>query len=212
MGIPTSHVGIYNSNTTLDESLDMLPFEIIWRRYNVEGNSWMKRNPDSTYNVGERYDEIIYEACLKWSVKTSDGEEVHDPFLVLDENFQPQLRPDGMPRLMHSNNNTELNYTQVIHPNKGHVMTLNQVQEAIANFSKHADFIRQMTETIQQVTFDTYAEIGRLNADGKIELGVDTNGKLRLGDELELDSLRNISPKSVIIHNDCIQNFETDTL
>lgn len=30
-----------------------------------------------------------------------------------------------------------------------------------------------MAEKVQQVTFDTYAQIGRLNADGKIEVGLD---------------------------------------
>lgn len=118
---------------------------------------------------------------------------MHDPFLVLDENFQPQLRPDGMPRLMHSKNNIELDYIEVLHPNKGSTMSDDQVKEAIADFSKYADTIRQMTEVVQTTTLDTYAEIGRLNADGKIEVGVGKDGKLTLGDELELDSLRNMS-------------------
>lgn len=56
-----------------------------------------------------------------------------------------------------------------------------------------------MAEKVQQVTFDTYAQIGRLNADGKIEVGLDKEGKLTLGDELELDALRNISLKKIKI-------------
>ncbi len=191
--IPTAHIGILNSNTTLDRSLDMLPFEIIWRRYNVEGNSWMKRNPWNKYETGERYDEVIYEACLKWSVKTISGEIVHDPFLMLDENFEPQLRSDGMPRLMHSKNNTELEYTEVIHPNKGGEMSPEAVKAAITLFITHAANIRKMTEVVQETTLETYWEIGRLNADGKIEVWLDQSGKLTLWDELELDSLRNMS-------------------
>lgn len=194
--VPTSHYGILNSNTTLDKSLDMLPFEIIWRRYNVEGNSWMKRNPWNKYATGQRYDEIIYEACLKWSVRTRSGEVVHDPFLVLDENFQPKLRADGMPRLMHSKNNTELEYTEVLHPNKGGNISAEEVKWAIAIFSTHAPDIRKMTKVVQETTLDTYAEIGRLNADGKIEVGLDWEGNLTLWDELELDSLRNMSIKT----------------
>jgi hypothetical protein len=31
-----------------------------------------------------------------------------------------------------------------------------------------------MLETVQETTFDTYAQIGRLNADGKIEVGRNT--------------------------------------
>ncbi len=95
----------------------MLPFEIIWRRYNVEGNSWEKRNPHQV-EIGAKYDAVKYEACLKWSVIGSNGEKIDDPFLLLDENFQPLLRSDGMPRLMHSKGNFELEYTKVIHPNK----------------------------------------------------------------------------------------------
>jgi hypothetical protein len=101
----------------------MLPFEIIWRRYNVEGNSWEKRNPGQIA-IGEKYEAIKYEACLKWSIIDDDATEekerkVNDPFLILDENFQPLLRADGMPRLMHpKKSNHEINYSSVIHPNK----------------------------------------------------------------------------------------------
>jgi phosphoribosylaminoimidazole-succinocarboxamide synthase len=100
---------------------------------------------------------------------------VHDPFLVLDENFQPQLRPDGMPRLMHSKNNTELDYTEVLHPNKDENISADDVKRAIASFSTYAPDIRNMTEVVQETTLETYGEIGRLNADGKIEVGFDKN-------------------------------------
>lgn len=35
-GVKTTHQGFINSNTTKEKPLDMLPFEIIWRRYNVK--------------------------------------------------------------------------------------------------------------------------------------------------------------------------------
>ena len=78
-----------------------------------------------------------------------------------------------MPRLMHSKNNTELKYMEVLHPNKGKNMSPEEVKYAIASFSSHAGDIRRMTEIVQETTLDTYAEIGRLNADGKIEVGLD---------------------------------------
>ena len=67
------------------------------------------------------------------------------------------------------------------------------MKAAIGQFRKFAPEIRTMAEKVQEVTFDTYAQIGRLNADGKIEVGLDSEGKLTLGDELELDALRNVS-------------------
>ena len=96
----------------------MLPFEIIWRRYNVEGNSWEQRNPKQL-PVGQKYEAIKYEACLKWSVKSTAGEEIHDPFMMLDENFDPLLNIHGLPRLIHPKKpDTEIEYTEVFHPNK----------------------------------------------------------------------------------------------
>jgi len=95
----------------------MLPFEIIWRRYNVEGNSWEKRYPGQV-EVGAKYDAIKYEACLKWSVIDNSGQKIDDPFLDLDVNFRPFLREDGMPRLMHPKTGQEIEYTSVVHPNK----------------------------------------------------------------------------------------------
>jgi len=101
----------------------MLPFEVIWRRYNVKGNSWEKRHPGQV-EVGAKYDAIKYEACLKWSVVDDDAKEekdriVNDPFFILDDNFEPLLRSDGMPRLMHPKNpNHEIRYSSVLHPNK----------------------------------------------------------------------------------------------
>ncbi|MEI6711568.1 MAG: hypothetical protein WCK88_05270 [bacterium] len=44
---------------------------------------------------------------------------MNDPFFILDDNFQPLLRPDGMPRLMHPKNpDHEIRYSTVLHPNK----------------------------------------------------------------------------------------------
>ncbi len=199
-GIKTSHRGILNANTTIEMPLDMMPFEIIWRRYNVEWNSWMKRNPGNKYQTWDRYDEIIYEACLKWSVEDLDATDekeklVHDPFLVLDDDFKPLLRPDGMPRLTHSKNGKELNYSVVTHPNKWWAIAHDEVRTAIEWFTNKRTQIREMVEKVQEVTFDTYAQIGRLNADGKIEW----DGTI-LWDELELDSLRNMSLKKIIIN------------
>jgi phosphoribosylaminoimidazole-succinocarboxamide synthase len=68
-------------------------------------------------------------------------------------------------------------------------------------FKQYAGQIREMAETVQETTFDTYAQIGRLNADGKIEVGLNAKKELVLGDELELDSLRNMSLKNTEIEN-----------
>ena len=135
----------------------MLPFEIIWRRYNVDGNSWMKRNPDNTYKTGERYDDV-------------SGQIIHDPFLVLDENFEPILDARGLPRLMDSKTEKELVYDKIIHPNKHSEIDHNTLQETIENFKKYAQPIREMTQTVQETTLETYGEIGLINADGKIEV------------------------------------------
>ena len=35
-GVKTTHQGFINANTTKEKPLDMLPFEIIWRRYKVK--------------------------------------------------------------------------------------------------------------------------------------------------------------------------------
>lgn len=200
-GVKTAHKSIINANTTREEGLDMLPFEIIWRRYNVEGNSWEKRNPGKIA-IGEKYGAIKYEACLKWSVINDSGEKIDDPFLLLDKNFEPLLRPDGMPRLMHPKEpNKEVEYTSVVHPNKWGNIHFDEVHAAVEQFKHFAGEIRQMTETVQETTFDTYAQIGRLNADGKIEVGLNAKKELVLGDELELDSLRNMSLEKIEIEN-----------
>ena len=160
----------------------------------------MKRYPDNKYAEGDRFDKIIYEACLKWSVEDLSATDekdrlVHDPFLVLDDDFKPLLRPDGMPRLTHSKTGKELNYSVVTHPNKWGVIPNNEVRAAIEWFTNKRTQIREMVEKVQQITFDTYAQIGRLNADGKIEW----DGNI-LWDELELDALRNMSLKEIEIN------------
>lgn len=210
--IHTSHVNILNSNTTIDKELDMLPFEIIWRRYNVDGNSWMKRNPNNTYKTGERYDDIIYEACLKWSVQDVNGQIIHDPFLVLDENFEPILDKRGLPRLMDSKTEKELFYDRIIHPNKHSEIDHDTLRETIENFKKYAQPIREMTQTVQETTLETYGEIGLINADGKIEVWVDKDGILTLWDELELDSLRNMSIQNILTQKWELVTFDSKTL
>jgi len=209
--IHTTHQGILNSNTTLETPLDMLPFEIIWRRYNVAWNSWEKRNPNNKYKVGEKYDEIIYEACLKWSVVTEKWETVHDPFLILDADFQPQLNIHGLPRLTHSKTGEELKYNSIVHPNKWWDMSFDAVREATKLFTQRSWEIRDMTERVQEVVFGTYYQTGRLNGDGKIEFGIDSSGRLRIGDELELDTVRNMSIQEIKI-DDKVYRYDHDLL
>ncbi len=210
-GVRTTHQGILNSNTSLETPLNMLPFELIWRRYNVDGNSWAKRNLRNKYKIWERYDDIIYEACLKWSVSTADWEIVHDPFLILDKDFKPLLRADGLPRLTHSKTGQELEYISVLHPNKWWEIPKSDVKTAINIFSTKSEEIREMLKTVQQVTFDTYAEIGRVNADGKIEAWLDALGKLTMWDEIDLDTVRNMSLKKMEINGEVFE-YEEDLL
>lgn len=210
--INTSHKGIINANTTRESPLDMLPFEIIWRRYNVEWNSWAKRNPTSHYGIGEKYDEIIYEACLKWSVITNSGEIVHDPFLVLNQDFEPQLNSKGLPRLTHSKTGEELTYNNVIHPNKWWNMSLDAVREAIELFTEKSGEIHEMFKGVQEITSDTYVQSGRLNADGKWEVWLNRKTrKLTLWDEIELDSVRNMNLEKILINGKAF-HFEKDPL
>lgn len=215
--VRTSHIGIINANTTHEEALDMMPFEIIWRRYNVTWNSWEVRNPGQVPE-NAKFDEIIYEACLKWSVIDKDEPDekkrvVNDPFLVLDDNFVPQLRPDGMPRLMHPKKaHTEIDYETVIHPNKKNEVPLRDIQGAMDEFKMYARETRQMAEKSQAGTFDTYKKIGRVNVDGKLEDGPNKDSRiLTLGDELELDALRNLAPIEVEIDG-IVHRFEAETL
>jgi len=79
-------------------------------------------------------------------------------------------------------------------------MSSDEVRAAMEQFLRYAGEIREMAGVVQKVTFDTYAQIGRLNADGKIEVGL-RNGNLYLGDELELDALRNMALEQVEIEN-----------
>ncbi|MEI6711569.1 MAG: phosphoribosylaminoimidazolesuccinocarboxamide synthase [bacterium] len=79
-------------------------------------------------------------------------------------------------------------------------------------FQHHATGIRQDTEIIQETTSDVYGEIGRENCDGKGEFGERrTNAQLVLGDELELDSLRNVSLKKIRIGSE-IYEYPEDLL
>lgn len=210
--VRTSHIGIINANTTHEEALDMLPFEIIWRRYNVQGNSWEIRNPGQV-PIGAKYDEVKYEACLKWSVRDKAGDVIHDPFLILDDNFEPLLRRNWLPRLMHPKKaNTEIDYETVLHPNKHHDVPLRDVQGAMEEFKHYARETRQMAEKTQEVTHDTYKKIGRINADGKLENGPTMESRLlTLWDELELDALRNVAPKRIEINGEVFE-FDDDTL
>lgn len=131
---------------------------------------------------------------IKWSViDASTGKECTDPFMMLDENFQPILNAQGLPRLIHQKEGHEITYSKFIHPNKKHDIQTEEVLAAMEQYKKYAPEIREMAQKVQEVTFDTYAQIGRLNADGKIEVGLDAQGKLTLGDELELDALRNVA-------------------
>lgn len=210
-GVPTTHRGFINPNTTSEEPLEMLPFEIIWRRYNVDGNSWEKRNPGQV-PVGQRYDQVKYEVGLKWSViNTADGQECTDPFMILDENFEPLLNDAGLPRLTHQKDGQEIKYDRVVHPNKKEDIPLDTLRSTISQYNQFASQIRQMAQTVQEVTFDTYAQIGRLNADGKIEVGLDSKGKLTLGDELELDALRNVSLQEIEVDGQTY-TYETDLI
>lgn len=209
--VKTSHRGVLNTNTTLEESLDMLPFEVIWRKYNVKWNSWEKRNP-GIVDIWARYDEVKYEACLKWSVVCENAEIVHDPFLVLDDSFQPLLNEKGLPRLMHSKEWRELTYSSVIKPNKANESVSDEeLVWAMEQFAAYASEIRWITQKVQEVTWETYASIGRLNADGKIELWLNAEKELILWDELELDALRNMNLQTVLVDGRKYQ-FETDAL
>ena len=217
--VHTSHKGIINANTTRETPLDMLPFEIIWRRFNVKGNSWNKRHPGNKYTEGERYDEIIYEACLKWSVINETGEVIHDPFLILDKDFKPILDKKGLPKLSHSKTGEELIYNNVVHPNKWWDMSLDAVREAIELFTEKSSEIKEMVTVVQQEAYDTYAGIWRLNADGKLEVWLDKNKKVTLWDEVELDSLRNMSLQEIEIKgvryeydNDLLWNRLVDSI
>jgi phosphoribosylaminoimidazole-succinocarboxamide synthase len=49
-------------------------------------------------------------------------------------------------------------------------MSLDAVKDAVELFTEKSSEIREMIEGVQEVVFDTYAEIGRINADGKIEV------------------------------------------
>lgn len=198
--VPISNIWIINSNTTCEKSLDMLPFEIIWRRYNVEWNSWEKRNPD-IFKKGEKYPDIKYEVCLKWSVIAEDWEKIDDPFILLDDNFLPILKNDGTPRLTHPKKpNTEINYNHFVHANKEWIIEVDEVIDAMRLFKNFKSEILEIVMKVQETTLDTYSEIGRINADWKIEVWFyNKKWQLTLGDELELDSLRNMSPKKIEI-------------
>lgn len=211
VGIPTSHQGILNKNTTLETELDMLPYEIIWRRYNVAGNSWVKRHPNTQYATGEKYEDIIYEVCLKWSIRDTNGEMIHDPFLVLDTQFQPLLDDQGLPELTHSKTGKLVVYDTVIDPNTKKELSLEVLRDSIEVFSQHGWDIYDMVQRIQEITFMTYAGIGRVNADGKIEVWLDSQWKPSLWDELELDSTRNMNVKEIEI-NGSVYEFEGDIL
>ncbi len=208
--VPTAHRGFINANTTLEEDLDMLSFEVIWRSINVEKNSWEKRNPRQIA-IWARYPEVKFEVGLKWSVVAHDGEVCNDPFLMLDEDFLPLLNPQWLPRLMHQQKPGEISYTSFTHPNKKNDIPADTVREAMERFRKYAWDIRKMTRTVQETTSETYASIGRLNADGKIEVWVDKQGRLTLWDELELDAMRNLSLKKIQV-GDKQYAFEDDLL
>lgn len=209
-GVRTSHRWVINANTTRETALEMLPFEIIWRKYNVPKNSWEKRHP-WIHEIGAKYPENIYEVCLKWSVITESWEIIHDPFLVLDDNFQPVLDHKGLPKLMHSKKNQELIYNNIVHPNKDWEVTLDEVKAAITLFTERSSEIREMVERVQKVTFETYWEIGLINADFKIEVGLNEKRELILGDELELDAMRNMNPQKIVIDGEEYV-FEEDSL
>lgn len=208
--VKTSNIGIINPNTTLEIPLDMLPFEIIWRRYHVKWNSLEKREPWK-WIEWQKYPEVIYEVCIKWSVKTIDWEIVHDPFIKIDSNFSPVLDDKWMPILIHSKEPRILNYVSFVQPNKLENIPLEDVKNAIKIFSKSSQEIRNMVKIIQETTLDTYAQIGRLNADGKVEIGLDIDWKLILWDTLELDSLRNMSLGQVEINWEVV-TFSEDLL
>jgi phosphoribosylaminoimidazole-succinocarboxamide synthase len=196
--VRTAHRGFVNANTTLEEDLDMLPFEIIGRSFNVDGNSWEKRHPWNI-EIWVRYPEVKYEVGLKYSVVAEDGEVCKDPFLVLDENFEPLLNAEWLPLLTHQQKPGEIKYTKFISPNKNTEISPDLVKNQIERFRKYANQIREMAESVQEATVETYASIGRLNADWKIETGTNKDGDLILWDELELDAMRNVSLKTIVI-------------
>ncbi len=212
-GVPTSHLGILNSENTLDRNLDMLPFEVIWRYINTKWSTYDKMHPWKVAD-GARFDELQLEIDMKWSVMVVWSDEpIHDPRIMVDEEGKPMLRGDGMPRLVKKTEGWwELEYLHFVRPNQKNVpVDTGDVRQAMWLLSQHLQTIYRHTRTIQKVTKDAYAEIGLANADGKVEFGIDKDGNLRLGDVLDLDSMRLLIPREVQFFDDKILSL-TDPL
>lgn len=71
------------------------------------------------------------------------------------------------------------------------------------DFDEEAEGILHDTNIVQQTAFETYAEMGELNCDGKVEYGKRKSGSKKgqriLGDSLDFDSVRNVSPHTIVV-------------
>lgn len=85
--------------------------------------------------------------------------------MMLDGNFEPLLNDVGLPRLMHQKTGKEIQYTRIVHPNKKEDISDDTLRATIEQYRKYASQIREMATKVQEATFDTYSQIGRLNAD-----------------------------------------------
>lgn len=187
-GIPTAFVRQLSDTEFLAEKCEMVPLELIARRYAY--GSYTDRKPEYKREgkVPHRFDEVVTEFFLKTTkggLSTADGERLVDGLDPLKGEEDPFIPNPDEPvwKLAHSKKNpSEADLGKTVEAAK--VLPSATVAEV-------RDLVRRTFETIEAF-FDSE---GFHLVDFKIELGKTPDGRLVVADVIDNDSWRLRDPE-----------------
>ncbi len=189
-GIPVAFFKQLSTTEFIAEKCQMVPLEVIARRYAV--GSYLKRFPNlatTSKKVPFRFHSLVFELFLKTtgkSIKTMAGEEVgqtpiEDPFIHYDEDMEAWNLQD--PKLPAWDENASLKLS--VHPED-----FLPVKELESNVKDVLTAIEEITRKTFLILEGAWAQLGFRLIDFKIEFGITTNGELVIADVIDNDSWR----------------------
>jgi len=163
-GIKNHFAGVHEN--VLDEfvadKLEMIPIELVARR--IAFGSYLKRNPNET--EGRIFEHPVIEFFFK-------DDSLHDPLIILD---------------------SVRNKTLLIEPSKpigeGEIIEREMLQINNAPATQSVDKLKSLTTKTFLVLEKAWAKIGVTLVDLKIECGINSAGKIVVGDVIDNDSWR----------------------
>ncbi len=163
--IPMAYLGRFNELAFIAEELKMLPLEFVARR--VAWGSFMDRAEDGV-KKGDRFETVVTEMFLK-------DDSRHDPLIVYSEERGQYLLYDAHKTL----SSGEIG-----------VFDPESIGYTLADFRALELKLKSLTAEIFIALEGELLKQDVMLVDFKVEFGVDSAGKVKLGDVIDADSWR----------------------